>query len=513
LAIAIGALTIAACGGAGDGTSGPSATEGHRVAVAISGLMGSGTVVQLNGANDQQPLPTNTALYFTNIAKGTQFTIAIKAQPTNPWQTCVIANGTGTMGSSDMAGATMTCTINTYKVRGTVSGLTAGGLTLSIGTGAPLAVASGATTFEFAGVASNTTFSVTIASQPTGQTCALNNGANTVTNADITNLTLTCGPSGFTVGGTASGLGSDGLTLSLNGGASLSIAGTAASFTFPNVLQTGDEYGIVVTANPQNSGGSSFRQTCVLAQGRGKIATSNVSNVSVICRANGSLAGFDGVYAIDQGGGKRSFLMLLADGTYSFASRTEDSTCPQNGNGAEYGVYSRTSDGTFSVRMAATDRNGGCGVWDPSASPPVGLSGKMTRNGDALSITTTDGTFGLTAVSSVATSLVGAFIRADGVDGSFVVFEPDGTYLYQEAQDAIALSITSGYERGCYTVTGGTFTTSLAASCKPNGLPALDLNNRGGFSSLNGAPIPFTIDSPTSVTINGRKYRRLLPGG
>lgn len=95
----------------------------------------------------------------------------------------------------------------------------------------------------------------------------------------------------------------------------------------------------------------------------------------------------------------------------------------------------------------------------------------------------------------------------------FVVFEPDGTYLYQEAQEAGSLGIVAGWERGCYVVTGTTFTASLASSCKPNGIAALDLNDRGGFSAYGGAAIPFTIDSPTSITIDGRKYRRLVPAG
>jgi hypothetical protein len=480
--------------------------------VAITNLQGNGTVVQLNGANDQLPLPTNSFLYFTNVSKGTQFTISVKAQPSSPWQTCAIGGGTGTMGDLDIDGPTMTCTTNVYAVRGTVGGLTAGGLTLANGTGNPISIASGASAFEFAGIASGTNYAVKVVSQPTGQTCALNNGSGMVTNADVANLTLTCGAPGFTVGGAASGYGSSGLALSLNGGASLSIAAGSSAFTFANVLQTGNQYSIVITAMPPGSA-SDFRQSCALARARGKIGTNNVTDAFVACKANSGLAGYDGVYAIDAGSGRRDFLMLLSDGTYSFADRTDDPTCPQNGNGAEYGVYSRGSSGTFSVRSALTDRNGACGIWDSQAATPTGLTGTMSRTNDVLTLTTSDGTYVLNAVASVATSLVGAFTRADGVDGSFVVFEPDGTYLYQEAQEAPSLSVTAGWERGCYTVTGASFTTSLASSCKPSGLPALDLNNAGGFSAYNGAAIPFTIDSPTSITIDGRKYRRLVPAG
>jgi hypothetical protein len=507
------AACAAACGG-GEATNEPggTSTSGHRISVAITNLQGNGTVVQLNGANDQSPLPTNSALYFTNIAKGTQFTISVKTQPSSPWQTCTVGNGTGTMNDADIDGPTMTCALNAYKVGGTVSGLTGAGLTMVNGAGTPVAIAAGISTFAFAGIQSGTGYTVKVASQPAGQTCAVNNASGTVTNADVTNVTVACGATGFIVSGSVSGLASAGLALGLNGGAPLTVASTSSAFAFASVLQTGNQYSVVVTATPPGSN-SDFRQSCALARARGKIGTSDVTDVFVSCRANAGLAGYDGVYALDAGSGRRDFLMLLSDGTYSFADRSDDPTCPQNGNGTEYGVYSRAANGSFSVRSAMTDRNGGCGIWDSQANPAAGMTGTMSRNNDVLTLTTSDGTYTLTAVASVATSLVGAFTRADGVDGSFVVFEPDGTYLYQEAQDAGSLAVTAGWERGCYTVSGATFTTTLASSCKPSGLAALDLNGGGGFSAYNGTAIPFTIDSPTSVTIDGRKYRRLVPAG
>ena len=114
-------------------------------------------------------------------------------------------------------------------------------------------------------------------------------------------------------------------------------------------------------------------------------------------------------------------------------------------------------------------------------------------------------------VASEPTPLVGAFSRADGNDGSFVVFESDGTYLYQEAQDAASTGNFAGYERGCYTATGSIFTISLGATCRPNSLPALDLNNRSGFSPSNGAAIPFVITGAITVTIGGVSYNRIPP--
>lgn len=513
ISISVALLTMIACSNGGDSTTGPDGggtTEAHRISISISGLQGTGAIVQLNGANDSTLASGRTTAYYTNVPKGTKYAITVKTQPIQPWQNCVIANGTGTMGTTDVSDVAMTCTTNTYKVQGTIAGLSAGGLAISINNGTASSIPSGSSSFAFPSVPSGP-YTVTIASQPAGQTCALNNGSGTVRDADVTNLTITCGTPGFLIGGTISGLGSDGLTLTLNGKDTIAIAATASTFSFPKTVQQGADYDVVITGLPKNQG-ANFRQSCALARAHGKVGSADVSNIFVACRENSALTAYEGTFYIDLQG-RRNYLLLLLDGTFSFASRSDDASCAQNGNGAEYGIYSRTSTGAFSIRTAVMDRNGGCGLWDPQVSPPVGLSGTMVRNGDLLTITTSDGPFVLNAVPSNQASLVGAFVRADGIDGNFIVFEADGTYLYQETQDGGSINYSAGWERGCYTVSGNTFTTSLATSCKPNGLPAVDLNNASGFSSFNGAPIPFTINSATNVTINGKLYRRVVAAG
>ena len=502
-------IAASACGGGGDTSGGPTGgqtTDGVRLHGTISGLKGSDGVLQLNGANDQTLLSGWTDFYFTNVPKKSAYAITVKSQPTAPWQTCTLGNATGTA-NADVENITLTCTTNSYAVKGTVSGLTGAGLTLQLNGANPLSLATGATSFSFAGIASLAPYAVTISAQPAGQTCAVNNGSGTMQGSDVANLTVTCGAPGFTIGGQVSGLGRDGLTLRLNGGAPVAIAAGAEAFTFPNALPAGTDYSIVVATNPLAP-----RLTCSIARGKGRAATANVTDVGINCRANGTLDSYEGTY-VTVVNGLRNYLTFWYTGNYASAIRADDPTCLNNGNGTEYGAYKRATDGTFSVLISYTDRNGGCGVWDSQASPAVGLSGKLVRNGNQLTLTYAEGTLILDAVPNVPTGLVGSFTRADGIDGSFVVFEPDGTYLYNEAQDAASAGNFAGYERGCYTVSGATFTISLAAACRPNGQPAMDLNNRAGFSASNGAPIPFAITSDTTATIGGVPYRRLLPGG
>ena len=114
---------------------------------------------------------------------------------TNPaGQTCSVANGSGTVGSAGVTNVAVTCTANaagTYSIGGTVSGLS-GTVVLQDNGGDDLSVsASGAFTFG-TGLTSGTAYSVTVKTNPAGQTCSVANGSGTVGSAGVTNVAVTC---------------------------------------------------------------------------------------------------------------------------------------------------------------------------------------------------------------------------------------------------------------------------------------------------------------------------------
>src|SRR5215469_12506396 len=81
----------------------------------------------------------------------------------------------------------------TYTIGGTVTGLTQSGLTLDDNGGDTLAVASGATTFTFATKLQNgANYAVTVASQPTGETCTVSAGSGMVPGANVTAVAVAC---------------------------------------------------------------------------------------------------------------------------------------------------------------------------------------------------------------------------------------------------------------------------------------------------------------------------------
>jgi hypothetical protein len=179
--IALAAL-VGGCGGTSEASIGGT----------LTGLgTGQSVVVQDNGG-DNLTLSANGAFSFhTQVASGTSYSVTILTQPTG--EVCVVANGTGAVDSSgdNVASVAIQCTPDA-SLGGTVSGLAAGAaVTLTNGSVLlPIAV-NGA--FSFPGLVENgTSYTVTVATQPVGQTCTVTNGAGTVSAASLTAITVTC---------------------------------------------------------------------------------------------------------------------------------------------------------------------------------------------------------------------------------------------------------------------------------------------------------------------------------
>jgi hypothetical protein len=90
----------------------------------------------------------------------------------------------------------------TYSIGGTIDGLSASGLSIAYGN-QTVAPATGAATFVFpTPMAAGTAYSVTVQSQPAGQTCLVTNGTGTVGSANVTTIQLSCNANNLS--GTAS---------------------------------------------------------------------------------------------------------------------------------------------------------------------------------------------------------------------------------------------------------------------------------------------------------------------
>jgi sugar lactone lactonase YvrE len=86
---------------------------------------------------------------------------------------------------------------------------------------------------------------------------------------------VTCAANSYTLGGTISGLASNGLVLA-NGSDTLNVAANASNFTVPAPVAYGGSYAVTVQSQPTGL-------TCSVASGSGTMGTADVGNVAVSC--------------------------------------------------------------------------------------------------------------------------------------------------------------------------------------------------------------------------------------
>jgi hypothetical protein len=140
--------------------------------------------------------------------------------------------------------------------------------------------------FEFSvPVVAKGSYSVTVLTQPAGQTCTPTKASGTVdiNQTNVTEVQITCatgtgtGSGGQTLGGTVSGLrvGSNMVLSSNNQSLTVSANGT---FVFPTALTAGTAYAVTIATVPTG-------QTCTVANGSGSIPQAgSVTNVVVTCQ-------------------------------------------------------------------------------------------------------------------------------------------------------------------------------------------------------------------------------------
>jgi hypothetical protein len=257
----------------------PPPPQTFTVGGSVSGLAGSGLVLQNNGGDDLSVAASGNFTFATALASGAAFNVTVKTQPLSPTQTCAVTNGAGTVGSANITNVAVTCTTNTYSIGGSVTGLTGSGLVLQDNAGNDLSVAAASSSFTFSTpIASGANYAVTVKTQPTGpsQTCAVTAATGTVVSANVTNVAVACTTKTFTVSGSITGLTASGLVLQDNSGDDLTVSATSSSFTFATAVASGAAYHVTVKTQPSG-------QTCVVTSGSGTVGAAPVTNVAVAC--------------------------------------------------------------------------------------------------------------------------------------------------------------------------------------------------------------------------------------
>lgn len=84
--------------------------DAYTVGGSVSGLTGSGLVLQDNGGDSLTIAANATSFVFTTpVQGGAGYAVTVKTQPTAPVQLCTVANGSGTVGTTAVSNVAVSC--------------------------------------------------------------------------------------------------------------------------------------------------------------------------------------------------------------------------------------------------------------------------------------------------------------------------------------------------------------------------------------------------------------------
>lgn len=202
-------------------------------------------------------------------------------------------------------------------IGGKLSGLKGTGLILKDNGGDDLQLgADGPFTFP-AKVRNGEPYAVTLSSQPSSptQTCSVARGSGTVKGADVTDVSVTCATTAYTVGGLVVGSGGAAFVLTNNGGDNLPV-GPNGPFTFATKVASGSPFAVAVKTQPATGG------PCAVSGGSGAVGVGNVTSVVVNCAPGtytigGTVSGLTGTVVLQDNGGND--LSLNSSGSFAFS--------------------------------------------------------------------------------------------------------------------------------------------------------------------------------------------------
>jgi hypothetical protein len=520
LTMVAAAFGLGGCGGGGDDDDGQTATT-HTVGGNVTGLTGS-VVLRLNSGNDLTASASGAFTFTNQLASGTAYTVSVFTQPAT--QTCVVTNGSGTV-TNNVTNVAVACTTNTFTIGGTLSGLN-GTVVLQNNGGNNLSLSANGNFAFTTAVNSGAAYSVTVLTQPNGQTCAVTNGSGN-TAANVTNVAVNCtnNQTTVTIAGTVTGL-TGAVVLQNNLGDNLSV--TTSPFTFPTAIASNSAYFVSVLLQPAGL-------FCTVANASGASIT-DVTNVQVTCAATtvtvgGTVSGLVGAgpftlrsSSISNGvltnndiqitsNGAFTFPAIPSPGFYTVTALTQPAgqTCSVFGNVGGTGATNITNvivecenatartvggtvtgltksglllslnanNGPLAVASGATQftfPNGltpGTEYFVGIALQPQGMTCVLTHSGGEIAASNVTSVL-VTCIDNPTDPLVGTYEILG--QNNYITLYPDGTYLLasRENDPGCGPSNGNGVELGVYDYDDGTGAFSVVSN-------AIDTNGDCGL--------------------------------
>jgi hypothetical protein len=168
------------------------ACGGGEIGGTVSGLGTGLSVTLLNNGSDALTVTRNGSFAFADLLDNSaSYAVTVQTQPVG--QSCSVANGSGTLDAegTSIDSVRVTCAYSS-SVRGTLSGLLPG-VALTLGNDSARLVVTADGPFSFAEIlADGAAYRVFVQTQPSGQTCNVQNGSGSFFAARFVDVIVTC---------------------------------------------------------------------------------------------------------------------------------------------------------------------------------------------------------------------------------------------------------------------------------------------------------------------------------
>ena len=413
-------LGLTACGGGSGGGSStpPMADSAYMIGGMVTGLTGSGLVLQNNAAGDLAVTAAGPFSFAAALAKGAAYAVTVKTQPSSPTQNCVVYNGSGTAGSAIDGNLEVICstvgrfayaanaadnTVSVYAIDSTTGALAAVGTAVATGT-SPYAIAARPDgQYLYVGNRISSSISVYAVNAASGALTAIP-GSPFATGVDPQALAFD--PSGAHL--YVANNGSDNLSayaVNVGTGALLPIATAYATGTGPSAVSVSSDGAWVFVAN---NGGSDDISVFAITAGTGALTPAAGSPFAA-------------------GGNPHSLVLTPIPGPYDY--------------GGAY-LFTANFDGTGStISGFSLDWNTGALTaltGSPFAVPVSNYIG-TDRTGADLYVTTGAGVVGYRLDEGTLTALAG-FPVASGSNAYSSTVDPSNQFLYVANDGSASIS-------------------------------------------------------------------------
>ena len=384
------------------------ATSTYLIGGMVTGLAGSGLVLQNNAGTDLAVSAAGPFSFTAALAKGAAYAVTVKTQPSSPTQNCVVYNGTGTVGSASDGNLEVICstvgrfayaanaadnTVSVYSIDSTSGALAAVGTPVPTGT-SPYAIAArpdGQYIYVVNQISGN--ISVYAVNATSGALTAIP-GSPFATGVDPQALAFD--PSGAHL--YVANNGSDNLSayaVDVSTGALVPLSTAYATGTGPSAVSVSSDGGWVFVAN---NGGSNNISVFAITAGTGALTPVTGSPFAA-------------------GGNPRSLVLTPIPGPYDY--------------GGAY-LYTANFDGTSStISGFSLDWNTGVltALTDSPFAVPVSNYIGTDRTGVYMYVTTGAGVVGYRIDEATPTALAG-FPVVSGSNAYSATVDPSNQFLY-----------------------------------------------------------------------------------